>query len=67
MVLDRNLLRAEFAKNGLTQEEVARKIGMNPTTFARKIKKSGFYTEEACRLIDVLNIKSPEQIFFAKQ
>ena len=66
-MLDRNLLRAEFAKNGMTQEEVARKIGMNPTTFARKMKKSGFYTEEACRLIEALKIKAPEQIFFAKE
>ena len=66
-MLDRNLLRAEFAKNGMTQEEVARKIGMNPTTFARKMKKSGFYTEEACKRIEVLKIDSPNQIFFASE
>lgn len=66
-MLNRNLLKAEFAKNGVTQEEVARKIGMNPTTFARKMKRSGFYTDEAYKMIELLKIKNPEQIFFASK
>ena len=64
-MLNRNLLRAEMAKNGITQAELSRKIGMNPATFARKMKKSSFYTEEASKIIELLKIEHPEDIFFA--
>ena len=54
-----------MAKNGITQAELSRKIGMNPATFARKMKKSSFYTEEASKIIELLKIEHPEDIFFA--
>ena len=66
-MLDRRRLKAEFVRNGLTQAEVAQKIGMDPSTFARKMKKSGFYTEEAKKMIDLLKIQTPDDIFFADE
>ena len=64
-MLNQNLLRAKIAENGMTQEEVAKNIGMTPKTFSLKIKNGKFGLDEADRMIDLLKIDKPELIFFA--
>ena len=61
-----NLLKAEIVKNGLTQAEFCKKIGMSHSTFIRKMKKRIVNTDEAENMTKVLNIKEPSKIFFAQ-
>ena len=60
-----NLLKSEIVKNGMTQEQFCKKIGMSHSTFIRKIKKGIFNTDEAATIAKVLNVKDPSEIFFA--
>lgn len=64
-------LKAEIRRNGTTQEELARKIGMDPSTLNRKINnKQGTLTvDEAQKIVAELNIPNTKllSIFFATQ
>lgn len=61
-----NLLKAEIVRNGLTQSEFCKKIGMPHSTFVRKMKKGIINTDEAEKMTKILHIKDPNKIFFAR-
>lgn len=65
-MLNRNALRAEIVRNGMTQKQVASMIGMSESTFIRKMTNGSFGTDEAQKMIDLLNISDPCCVFFAK-
>lgn len=65
--MDKNALRAEFVRNGLTQAQVAAKLGMSESTLWRKLKKGTLGLDEADKLIDILKIKEPNKIFFGNR
>lgn len=58
-----NLLKAEIAKAGMTQSELAKSIGMSPQVFSIRLKKGTFKIEEAQEMIKVLKIKNAADIF----
>lgn len=62
--MNKNELKARIVAKGMTHAEVALAIGMSLSTFSRKMKKGNFGLIEAERLIDVLEIKNPNEIFF---
>ena len=62
-----DLLRGEIAKNGYSQSDVAKKIGITSKTFYDKMAKGVFGSDEIEVMIDYLNIDNPVEIFFAKQ
>lgn len=64
-MLDRNALRAEIVKNGLTQKDVAKMIGISEKTFISRMSKGVFGTDEAEIMIRELKIENPVRIFFA--
>jgi transcriptional regulator with XRE-family HTH domain len=64
-MLDRNALKAEIVRNGLTQKEVAKMIGISEKTFISRMRKGAFGTDEAEIMIRLLGIKHPVEIFFA--
>lgn len=66
-MLDRNALRAEMARNGITQKELAKTVGVSEKTFISKMKKGVFGTDEAQIIVDRLKIADPCAIFFAKK
>lgn len=66
-MLNRNELRAEMARKGITQRELAKIVGVSEKTFIMKMKKGVFGTDEAQIMIDFLEIQDPAAIFFAKQ
>ena len=66
-MLDVKALRAEIARNGLTQGQVAERIGMTATTFSKKMKTNGFGINEADAIIELLGIQNPSAIFFGQQ
>ena len=58
-----NLLRAEIARAGMTQGGLAEKIGLSSQTLSKKIISGKFKLEEAEKIIRVLKIKNPIEIF----
>ena len=62
-----NELKGIIVKNGLSQSDVAAKIGITPKTFYEKMKNGVFGSDEIQIMIDVLNIDNPSDIFFAKE
>lgn len=60
-------LRGIIAKNGLSQSDVALKIGITPKTFYEKMKTGVFGSKEIQIMIDELHIDNPMDIFFAKE
>lgn len=60
-------LRGIIAKNGLSQSDVAKMIGITPKTFYEKMKSGVFGSDEIQIMIDNLHIENPITIFFAKK
>ena len=60
-----NLLKAEIARAGMTQSELAKVIGMTAQTFSKRMKKQSFNLEEAEKIIKVLDIKNAADIFLS--
>lgn len=59
-----NLLKAEITKNGYTQSEFCKKIGMAHSTFIRKMRIGVISTAEAQKMAEILRIEEPNKIFF---
>ena len=62
-----NKLRGIIVENGMTQKEVAEKLGMSQKTFYNKMKKGVFGTDEGEKMVSVLSIENPADIFFANK
>jgi transcriptional regulator with XRE-family HTH domain len=58
-------LRGIISERGLSQREVAKRLGIAEKTFYSKMKKGVFGTDEAENLVRLLEIKDPASIFFA--
>ena len=61
-----NLLKAEIVKKGMTHREIAKIIGMSSKTISIKLNKGDFGLDEAQKLIEVLEIQNPIEIFLPK-
>lgn len=59
-----NELRGKIVAKGLTQGEVAEKLGITPKTFREKLKKGVLNSDEMEMLIEILDIENPVDIFF---
>lgn len=62
-----NMLRAEIARNGLTQKDVAKSIGISANTFSKKMNDGSFGLAEANIMIKLLGIQNPDAIFFGSE
>ena len=60
-------LRGIISEKGLSQREVAKRLGIAEKTFYSKMKKGVFGTDEAESLVRLLEIKDPASIFFAQE
>lgn len=56
--------RAAMARKGYTQKKLASVLGISEKTFYERIKSKRFGTEEIEKLIPVLEINNPMDIFF---
>lgn len=65
-MVDVNKLRGCIVSNGMTQEQVAKLLGITPKTFYLRMKKRVFLSDEIEQMIDMLGIDDPMPIFFAK-
>lgn len=68
--MDIGMLKQTMKEQGITNEELAEKIGRDPSTFYRKMKRNGltFTVEEAELIAKALNIprRKATTIFFGE-
>ena len=62
-MLDVKRLKAEMVLSGVTQQELAHKIGISEQTMTRRMKCGNFTINEAAEISKLLNISNPAQIF----
>lgn len=60
-----NKLKALFVEKNITQQEIAKELGITETTMSRKMKKGVFDSDEMYKMIEILGIENPSEIFFA--
>lgn len=62
MSTDMNKLRGHMAEKNLSPEDMAREIGVDPSTFYRKIKSDGvnFTVGQMHKIVDVLDLTREE-------
>ncbi len=65
-MVNANKLRAIIIERGMTQQVVAKELGMTPKTFYSKVKKGVFGSDEINKMIDLLKIKDPMGVFFGR-
>lgn len=65
-----SILRSKICEAGITQEGLAKELGINQSTFYRKIKSGlgSFSVGEAQKMIDVLHLSTDDanHIFLSK-
>ena len=54
-----------LAEKGLTQKDMAERIGITPKTFYEKMSRGVFGSDEIEVMIETLEIEDPVSIFFA--
>lgn len=62
-----NEIRGKMVARGFTQKQLAEKLEMSERTLANKLTKGVFTTTDVEKLIDILKIDNPMEIFFAKK
>lgn len=66
--MNTQMLKGKIVESGMTQEAVADAIGMNRSTFYRKMKRKGntFTVEEMNKIVQVIPLSKEEasNIFF---
>lgn len=60
-------LRGIIAERGMSQSQVAKQLGMTEKTFYSKMKKGVFGTDEVEKMISLLSISNPIEIFLAQK
>jgi DNA-binding XRE family transcriptional regulator len=65
-MIDRNVLRGMIVMKGMSQSDMAEKLGMTPKTFYDKMKKGVFDSDEIYQMISLLGIDNPKDIFFCR-
>lgn len=62
-----DLLRGKIAEKGYSQSRLAKELGISPKTFLSKMKRGVFNSDEMIKMVDLLDIEKPAEIFFAKE
>lgn len=60
----RNEFKAILAREGKTQGDVAKYLGISENTMSNKLKKGVFGSDEIEKMIKLLHIDNPAFIFF---
>lgn len=61
-----NELKGKIKAKGYTQERIARELGISAKTFSNRINKGIFGSDEIEKMVKILDIKNPIEIFFNK-
>lgn len=67
-MFDERKFKAQLVLKGMSMKQLAKALNINESTLYRKIQQNGAFTrEEINRIIDLLGIEHPEEIFFAQK
>lgn len=67
-MFDKNRFKAQLVLVGVTMRELAEKLEIDESTLYRKVNSDGSFTrEEINKMIPILKIDSPMEIFFAEK
>ena len=66
-MINEKLLKGIYISKGFNQSSLAKELEITPNTLRRKIKKEKLEIREVDKLIDLLEIKNPLEIFFAQE
>lgn len=67
-MFDRRKFLAQMTLRDVSKKELAEILGINEATLYRKINNDGYFTRsEINKLIEVLRIDNPTEIFFAEK
>jgi transcriptional regulator with XRE-family HTH domain len=61
-----NELKGKIKAKGYTQEKLAKELGISPKTLSNKLSKGIFGAVEIEKIIKILDIQKPVEIFFVK-
>ncbi len=59
-----NELKGRMVAKGYTQKELANELGITSKTLTSKFNKGVFGSDEISKMIEILDIKNPMDIFF---
>ena len=59
-----NELRGKMRAKGYTQDKFAKELGVSPKTLSNKLNKGIFGSDEIEKIIKILGIENPIEIFF---
>jgi len=62
-----NKLKGRIVECGYTQQEMAKLLNISPNTFARRLRKGVFGTDEMEKMMDILGISDANEYFFCKE
>lgn len=60
-------LKAQMALKGETGRSLAKKMGVHENKVYYRMKTGNFSLAECMKLIEILSIENPNEIFFAKE
>lgn len=62
-----NELKGKLTAKGMTQKELADKLGITQNTLRAKMQKGVFGSDEIEKMMEIFDISDPSEIFFAKR
>ena len=65
-MIDTKQIQHAMLDNDVTQAQLAKEMGIDVTTLRRKLKNGSFYSTEMDKMIEILNIENPVDVFFAQ-
>ena len=65
--MDVQKLKGAIVAGGYTQATLAKELGIQPDTMYKKMKRGVFNTDEALKMIEILNIDNPVEIFLPEK
>lgn len=64
--MNKELLRYEMARHGISVDEMTQRLGISRSAFWKKCTGvSEFKQSEIAKIIEILDLKNPADIFFA--
>ena len=66
-LIQTNLLRGKMAEHGYSAVRLAKALKITPKTFYNKMAKGVFGSDEIYKMIELLDIRNPIEIFFAPE
>lgn len=65
-MINTNKLKGIMVEKGYTGEQLAKVLGISSKTFYSKMKKRVFGSDEIQKMVKVLEIENPTEVFFTE-